>query len=103
VPRDFGRFPARALNPNGGAPRSAFLRRHGARIISMASGTGRLPKGNRAIVSICADGGLGSVLLLEAGVTAITLPGGVTQTLARSSRHTLADIPTGEAEASAPC
>jgi hypothetical protein len=24
-----------------------------------------MPKGNRAIVSICADGGLGSVLLLE--------------------------------------
>jgi hypothetical protein len=24
-----------------------------------------MPKGNRAIVSICADGGLGTVLLLE--------------------------------------
>src|SRR5262249_8714178 len=39
----------------------------GARIISQAvKELVALPKGNRAIVSICADGGQGSVMLLEA-------------------------------------
>ena len=39
----------------------------GARIISQAvKELASMPKGNRAIVSICADGGQGSVMLLEA-------------------------------------
>ena len=39
----------------------------GVRIISRAAKElAAMPKGSRAIVSICADGGQGSVLLLEA-------------------------------------
>ena len=68
VPREFGRFPTERLNPNGGSiaighPFGAT----GARIVAMAvKELAAMPKGQRAIVSICADGGLGSVLLLEA-------------------------------------
>src|SRR5258707_5108767 len=68
VPRDFGPFPRERLNPNGGSTALGHpFGATGARIISMAvKELAALPKGNRAIVSICADGGLGSVLLLEA-------------------------------------
>jgi acetyl-CoA C-acetyltransferase len=67
VAMDFGAFPRDRVNPNGGSialghPFGAT----GARILSqtvkeLASRTA----GQRAIVSICADGGQGSVVLLE--------------------------------------
>jgi acetyl-CoA C-acetyltransferase len=68
VPRDFGPFPRERMNPNGGSTALGHpFGATGARIISMAvKELAAMPKGNRAIVSICADGGLGSVLLLEA-------------------------------------
>ena len=68
VPRDFGRFPTERLNPNGGSTAIGHpFGATGARIIGMAvKELAAMPKGQRAIVSICADGGLGSVLLLEA-------------------------------------
>src|SRR5262245_11799555 len=68
VPRDFGAFPRERMNPNGGSTAIGHpFGATGARIISMAvKELAAMPKGSRAIVSICADGGLGSVLLLEA-------------------------------------
>src|SRR5689334_4068190 len=67
VLRDFGPFPRERLNPNGGSTALGHpFGATGARIISMAvKELASMPKGNRAIVSICADGGLGTVLLLE--------------------------------------
>ncbi|MGQ0583034.1 MAG: acetyl-CoA C-acyltransferase [Reyranella sp.] len=69
VPRDFGAFPKDRLNPNGGSTALGHpFGATGARIISMAvKELAAMPKGQRAIVSICADGGQGSVLLLESG------------------------------------
>jgi acetyl-CoA C-acetyltransferase len=66
--RDFGPLPSERMNPNGGSTALGHpFGATGARIISMAvKELAAMPKGNRAIVSICADGGLGSVLLLEA-------------------------------------
>ena len=68
VPRDFGSFPTKRLNPNGGSTAIGHpFGATGARIIAMAvKELAAMPKGQRAVVSICADGGLGSVLLLEA-------------------------------------
>ncbi len=67
VPRDFGPFPRERLNPNGGSTALGHpFGATGARIISMAvKELAGMPTGQRAIVSICADGGLGTVLLLE--------------------------------------
>jgi acetyl-CoA C-acetyltransferase len=67
VPRDFGPFPRERMNPNGGSTALGHpFGATGARIIAMAvKELAAMPGGNRAIVSICADGGLGSVLLLE--------------------------------------
>jgi acetyl-CoA C-acetyltransferase len=67
VTRDFGPFPRERMNPNGGSVALGHpFGATGARIISMAvKELAAMPKGQRAIVSICADGGLGSVLLLE--------------------------------------
>ena len=67
VPRDFGAFPKDRLNPNGGSTALGHpFGATGARIISQAvKELDTMPKGQRAIVSICADGGQGSVLLLE--------------------------------------
>jgi acetyl-CoA C-acetyltransferase len=67
VPRDFGPFPRERLNPHGGSVALGHpFGATGARIISMAvKELAAMPKGQRAIVSICADGGLASVLLLE--------------------------------------
>ncbi|HTZ53992.1 MAG TPA: acetyl-CoA C-acyltransferase [Candidatus Acidoferrum sp.] len=68
VDRDFGSFPRERVNPNGGSialghPFGAT----GARILSQAvKELAMLPPGSRAIVSICADGGEGTVALLEA-------------------------------------
>ena len=67
VLRDFGLFPRERLNPNGGSTALGHpFGATGARIISMAvKELAAMPTGQRAIVSICADGGLGTVLLLE--------------------------------------
>jgi acetyl-CoA C-acetyltransferase len=68
VSRNFGPFPRERMNPNGGSTALGHpFGATGARIIAMAvKELAAMPKGSRAIVSICADGGLGSVLLLEA-------------------------------------
>jgi len=67
VDRDFGPFPRERVNPNGGTialghPFGAT----GARIMSQTvKELARLSPGSRAVVSICADGGEGTVALLE--------------------------------------
>lgn len=68
VPRDFGPFPRERMNPNGGSTALGHpFGATGARIVSQAvKELAAMPRGQRAIVSICADGGQGSVLLLEA-------------------------------------
>ena len=68
VPRDFGAFPRERLNPHGGSTAIGHpFGATGARIISQAvKELAAMKKGQRAIVSICADGGQGSVMLLEA-------------------------------------
>ena len=68
VQRDFGPFPRERMNPNGGSTALGHpFGATGARIISQSvKELAAMPKGQRAIVSICADGGQGSVLLLEA-------------------------------------
>jgi acetyl-CoA C-acetyltransferase len=55
------------MNPNGGSVALGHpFAATGARILSQAlKELAALPKGSRAIVSICADGGLGTVALLE--------------------------------------
>jgi acetyl-CoA C-acetyltransferase len=64
---DFGLFPMNRLNPNGssiaiGHPFGAT----GARILSQATKELALRgKGKKAIISVCADGGLGAVMLIE--------------------------------------
>jgi len=68
VPKNFGTFPKERMNPNGGSTAIGHpFGATGARIISQAvKELAAMAKGSRAIVSICADGGQGSVLLLEA-------------------------------------
>jgi acetyl-CoA C-acetyltransferase/acetyl-CoA acyltransferase len=64
---DLGPFPYERLNPNGGSlalghPFGAT----GARILSQAAKElAAMPFGSRAVVSVCADGGQGTVALLE--------------------------------------
>lgn len=64
---DFGKFPMDKLNPNGGSiaighPFGAT----GARIISQAVKDLTLKgPGKKGVISVCADGGLGAVLLIE--------------------------------------
>jgi acetyl-CoA C-acetyltransferase len=57
------------MNPNGGSVALGHpFGATGARIISQAvKELSAKPAGSRAIVSICTDGGQGSVVLLEAG------------------------------------
>jgi len=64
----FGAFPRDRVNPNGGSTALGHpFGATGARILSQAvKELAAMPKGARAIVSICADGGLGTVALLEA-------------------------------------
>jgi acetyl-CoA C-acetyltransferase len=67
VDADLGKFPMERLNPNGGSVALGHpFGATGARILSQAvkelAGMGR---GSRAVVSICADGGLGAVALLQ--------------------------------------
>jgi acetyl-CoA C-acetyltransferase len=63
----FGAFPRKRMNPNGGSVALGHpFAATGARILSQAvKEISGMPKGSRAIVSICADGGLGSVALLQ--------------------------------------
>jgi acetyl-CoA C-acetyltransferase len=63
----FGAFPRDRVNPNGGSTALGHpFGATGARILSQAiKELAALPKGARAIVSICADGGLGTVALLQ--------------------------------------
>jgi acetyl-CoA C-acetyltransferase len=63
-----GTFPRDRLNPHGGSVAIGHpFGATGARILSQSiKELAAMPKGTRAIVSICADGGQGSVALLEA-------------------------------------
>src|ERR1700680_1010496 len=67
VEHTFGSFPRDRMNPNGGSvPLGHPFAATGARILSQAvKELAALPHGSRAIVSICADGGLGTVALLQ--------------------------------------
>jgi acetyl-CoA C-acetyltransferase/acetyl-CoA acyltransferase len=67
IARDFGRFPWERVNPNGGSVAIGHpFGATGARDLSQAvKELAAMPKGSRAIVSVCADGGEGTVALLE--------------------------------------
>ena len=67
VEHSFGSFPRDRMNPNGGSVALGHpFAATGARILSQAvKELAAMPKNSRAIVSICADGGLGTVALLE--------------------------------------
>jgi acetyl-CoA C-acetyltransferase len=67
VEHTFGAFPRDRMNPNGGSVALGHpFAATGARILSQAvKELAAMPKGCRAIVSICADGGLGTVAMLE--------------------------------------
>jgi acetyl-CoA C-acetyltransferase len=67
VEHTFGRFPRERMNPNGGSVALGHpFAATGARILSQAvKELAAYPAGSRAIVSICSDGGLGTVALLE--------------------------------------
>jgi acetyl-CoA C-acetyltransferase len=67
VEHTFGSFSRDRMNPNGGSVALGHpFGATGARILSQAiKELAALPVGSRAIVSICADGGLGTVALLE--------------------------------------
>ena len=68
VEHSFGSFPRDRMNPNGGSVALGHpFAATGARILSQAvKELTAMPKGSRAIVSICADGGQGTVALLQA-------------------------------------
>lgn len=68
VTADLGSFPRERVNPNGGSVAIGHpFGATGARILSQAvKELAAMPSGTLAIVSICADGGQGSVVLLEA-------------------------------------
>jgi acetyl-CoA C-acetyltransferase len=68
VEQDFGDFPADRVNPRGGSVALGHpFGATGGRILSQAvKELAEMEPGTRAIVSICADGGLGTVALLEA-------------------------------------
>ncbi len=67
VGHTFGSFPRDRINPNGGSVALGHpFGATGARILSQAvKELASMPQGSRAIVSVCADGGLGTVALLE--------------------------------------
>jgi acetyl-CoA C-acetyltransferase len=62
-----GRLPWEEFNPHGGSVALGHpFGATGARILSQAvKELAAMPKGSRALVSICADGGVGTVALLE--------------------------------------
>jgi acetyl-CoA C-acetyltransferase len=67
VDADLGSLPLERLNPHGGSVALGHpFGATGARILSQAvKELAAMPKGSRAVVSICADGGLGTVALLQ--------------------------------------
>jgi acetyl-CoA C-acetyltransferase len=67
ISRDFGRFPWERVNPHGGSVAIGHpFGATGARDLSQAvKELAAMPKGSKAIVSVCADGGEGTVALLE--------------------------------------
>jgi acetyl-CoA C-acetyltransferase len=67
IEHHFGKFPRERMNPNGGSVALGHpFAATGARILSQAvKELAALPAGSRAIVSICSDGGLGTVALLQ--------------------------------------
>ena len=67
VNNPMGKFPWERLNPNGGSVAIGHpFGATGARILSQATKElAAMGPGKKAIVSICADGGLGTVALLE--------------------------------------
>jgi acetyl-CoA C-acetyltransferase len=67
VDAPLGRFPRERLNPNGGSVAIGHpFGATGARILSQAvKELAAMGPGKRAVVSICADGGVGTVALLE--------------------------------------
>jgi acetyl-CoA C-acetyltransferase/acetyl-CoA acyltransferase len=67
IKREFGHFPWERLNPNGGSVAIGHpFGATGARDLSQAvKELSEMPKGSKAIVSVCADGGEGAVALLE--------------------------------------
>lgn len=67
VEADMGRFPIERVNPNGGSVAIGHpFAATGARDLSQAvKELWAMPVGSRAIVSVCADGGEGTVTLLE--------------------------------------
>ena len=67
VEHSLGSFPRDRMNPNGGSVALGHpFAATGARILSQAvKELAAMAKGSRAIVSICADGGQGTVALLE--------------------------------------
>jgi acetyl-CoA C-acetyltransferase/acetyl-CoA acyltransferase len=69
IRRDFGRFPRERVNPNGGSVAIGHpFGATGARDLSQAvKELAAMPKGSKAIVSVCADGGHGTVALLDNG------------------------------------
>jgi acetyl-CoA acetyltransferase len=74
VGASLGKFPWERMNPNGGSVAIGHpFGATGARILSQAvKAIAAREAGARAIVSICADGGLGSVALLESVGTVAT-------------------------------
>jgi len=67
VENNFGPLPRERMNPNGGSVALGHpFAATGARILSQAvKELAAMPQGSHAIVSICADGGLGTVALLR--------------------------------------
>lgn len=67
VAEDLGKFPWERVNPNGGSLAMGHpFGATGARDLSQTvKELAAMPKGSRAIVSVCADGGEGAVALLE--------------------------------------
>jgi acetyl-CoA C-acetyltransferase len=65
---DLGKVPRERINPNGGSVALGHpFGATGARILSQAvKELAAMQKGARALVSICADGGVGTVALLQA-------------------------------------
>jgi acetyl-CoA C-acetyltransferase len=64
---DMGTVPVARINPNGGSVALGHpFGATGARILSQATKElAAMPRGSRALVSVCADGGQGTVALLE--------------------------------------
>ena len=67
VTEPLGSFPIDRVNPNGGSVALGHpFAATGARILSQAAlELSLLPAGSRCVVSVCAAGGLGHVVLLE--------------------------------------